>query len=43
MAVLSYLDFFPTGVQRVAVATAANVSLRIILIFSLYNTNNLLF
>lgn len=26
MAVLSYLDFFPTGVQRVAVATAANVS-----------------
>lgn len=26
MAVLTYLDFFPTGVQRVAVTTAANVS-----------------
>lgn len=26
MAVLSYLDFFPTGVQRVAVTTASNVS-----------------
>ncbi|GER55234.1 E3 ubiquitin-protein ligase UPL3 [Striga asiatica] len=25
MAVLSYLDFFPTGVQRVALATAANM------------------
>eukprot|EP00899_Mesostigma_viride_P024650 jgi/Mesvir1/536/Mv11394-RA.2 len=25
MAVLTYLDFFPTGVQRVAVATAANI------------------
>lgn len=25
LAVLSYLDFFPTGVQRVAVATAANM------------------
>lgn len=24
-AVLTYLDFFPTGVQRVAVATAANI------------------
>lgn len=23
--VLSYLDFFPTGVQRVAVSTAANI------------------
>ena len=23
--VLSYLDFFPTGVQRVAVTTAANM------------------
>ena len=26
VAVLSYVDFFPTGVQRVAVATAANVA-----------------
>ena len=25
LAVLSYLDFFPTGVQRVAVTTAANI------------------
>nr|XP_009786286.1 PREDICTED: E3 ubiquitin-protein ligase UPL3-like [Nicotiana sylvestris] len=25
MAVLSYLDFFSTGVQRVALATAANM------------------
>lgn len=25
MQVLSYLDFFPTGVQRVAVTTAANM------------------
>ena len=25
LAVLSYLDFFPTGVQRVAVVTAANI------------------
>ena len=25
MAVLSYLDFFPTGVQRVAVGTAAKM------------------
>mmetsp|Transcript_5126 Transcript_5126/g.18736 ORF Transcript_5126/g.18736 Transcript_5126/m.18736 type:complete len:1950 (-) Transcript_5126:161-6010(-) len=25
MAVLAYLDFFPTGVQRVAVSTAANI------------------
>lgn len=25
MAALSYLDFFQTGVQRVAVATAANM------------------
>lgn len=25
LAVLSFLDFFPTGVQRVAVATAANM------------------
>src|SRR5690349_19876144 len=25
MAVLSYLDFFPTGVQRTAVATAATM------------------